>query len=190
MFEFSITHWLAEIRQWGFPREFRIAAGGGNVPTAAIGPVIQALQTAVEQLSNPEAQRRLQDPRSIDDDAFMADLATRLWRIREAMRQPNSEEPVAGAERSHRHVDRFFSRLEEDYHIRVEDKTGDPYDVGMNMLVVTSEPTDGVTREFIKETLLPAVYRGNRLIQQANVIVAAPAAGTVRSASAEKGEKR
>jgi hypothetical protein len=56
----------------------------------------------------------------------------------------------------------------------VVDKTGEFYDPGMALKIVSSEPMDGIGREVIKETIEPAIYRDNRLIQQAQVVIGVP----------------
>jgi hypothetical protein len=100
-------------------------------------------------------------------------LATRLWRVRQNLEKPGSGEPFDEVQRGYRHLERLFSNLER-LGIRVVDKTGEFYDPGMALKIVSSEPMDGIGREVIKETIEPAIYRDNRLIQQAQVVIGVP----------------
>jgi hypothetical protein len=163
------------LRQMLYPRDFRIHSGGPDSADAEIHRVIQSLSERISNISEKDlnqtgdAQTNLQE-----DDSFVADLATRLWRIRQSLEKVGAEGSISGVERGYRHLERLFSFLEQ-IGIRVVDKTGEFYDAGMAIKVVSSEPIVGIRREIIKETVLPAVYRDDRLIQNAQVVVGLPA---------------
>lgn len=165
-----ISNMLGEIRQWCYPREFRISRPRHRALHRENNTVLQSLSKAIRALSIEPGK---QSAGAINDDQFISDLSTRLWRLRKCMQQPGSQEPVNGIERGYRHLERLFSQLEHSG-VRIVDRTGNFYDPGMALKVVSSEPVDGIGREIIKETITPAVYRGDILIQASQVVVGVP----------------
>jgi hypothetical protein len=178
---------LSELRQWCYPREFRIDFVTFGIDDEKINDLIRSLAETVESLSSPEFQSRLTAQTALDDEPFITDLVTRLWRVRQCLRKPGSEEPVEGTDRGYRHLERLFSNLEQSG-IRIMDKTGTFYDPGMATTVVSSEPMDGIGREIIKETVRPAIFRGDRLIQTSQVVVGIPSIGGDGSKSPQRPE--
>ena len=175
MTRFQIIEWVRDLRQRFYPPAFRIAAGvtkGANEIETSLAEIQAALEALAANTATPVVSHVSQ---ATDDEKFMADLATRLWRIREKMLDPGTGQPLKSVERSYRHLERLIAELE-DKGIRIEDKTGDPYDPGMAVKVVSSEPTEGILRELVKETVEPAVYREDRLIQPAQIVVGTPSA--------------
>jgi hypothetical protein len=164
---------ISEIRQWCYPPEFRIESVTTGVDDEKINELIRSLSETLENLASLEFQSLMQAQTALDDEPFITDLATRLWRVRQCLRKPGTEEPVEGTDRGYRHLERLFSNLEQSG-IRIVDKTGSFYDPGMAMTVVSSEPMDEIGREIIKETVKPAIFRGDRLIQTAQVVVGVP----------------
>ena len=164
---------INEVRQWCYPAEFRIDSGIADVDDETINELIRSLSDSVRKLSNPELLSSNPAQTALDDEPFITDLATRLWRIRRCLKKPGSEEPLDGTDRGYRHLERLFSILDQSG-ILVVDKTGSFYDPGMTMTVVSSESMDGIGREIIKETVQPAIFRGDRLIQTAQVVVGVP----------------
>jgi hypothetical protein len=161
------------MRQWLYPRAFRIGPARDAGELEALAPILESLQREATRLSNMEAALPSRNSGWPEDDASVADLATRVWRIRVNLCDAETREPLPDTERARRHIERFVARLEE-HGVTIVDPTGEPYDAGMSVHVVTSEPAEGVRRAFVKETLIPTVYRGDRMIQQADVIVVTP----------------
>jgi hypothetical protein len=170
-----VQQFLETARQWRYPQEFRI------LPLPIENELAQ-LEKLVRSFAEEAQRSRVSPPpqpsepifhNALDDEPFIADLATRLWRVRQAMLRSGSVEQGDGADRGFRHLDRLLAHLEE-AGVKVVDKTGSFYDAGMVMNVVSSEPMDGIGREIIKETIKPAVYRGDRLIQTSQVVVGVP----------------
>jgi hypothetical protein len=165
---------LNEMRQWCYPPEFRIPRPPGQPLEDDVNTVLQTLSEAIRSLSAEASGAEIQPlANAVDDHAFIGDLATRLWRLRNCLQQPGSQEPAAGVERGYRHLERLFARLE-DLGIRVVDRTGGFYDPGMALTVVSSEPMDGIGRKIIKETITPTVYKNEELIQVSQVVVGIP----------------
>jgi hypothetical protein len=115
-----------------------------------------------------------------DWQQLLADLVTSFWRLRR--RAAELERGTPGElSRMRRDLEALADRLA-DAGVEVLDHTGEPYDAGKSLRVLTFQPTPGRSREEISETLKPSVsYRGQWL-QIAEVIVAMP---TTQGRSAE-----
>lgn len=61
--------------------------------------------------------------------------------------------------------------------LEVKDHTGDAFDYGLPLKVVTTQPTPGITREMVVETIKPTIYWERQIIQAGEVVIATPAAG-------------
>jgi hypothetical protein len=166
-------HLFGTLRQWCFPVEFRVDPPLKDEGQEQLDSLVCSLNDMIQRLATPLTPIDPVLPSSLDDEPFIADLATRLWRVRQSLMQTGSNDPVAGADRGFRHLDRLLATLEQEG-IRIVDRTGSFYDPGMAMQVVSSEPMDGIGREVIKETIKPAIYRGERLIQTPQVVVGTP----------------
>ncbi len=164
---------LSAVRQWCYPSGFRIEFVPAAIDDETINDLIKKLSETVEVFTDPEFQASLQKQTAIDDVPFITDLTTRLWRIHQCLKQPGSNDTSDGTDRGYRHLERLFSNLEQ-AEIRVVDKTGSFYDPGMAATVISSEPMDGIGREIIKETVRPAIFRGDLLIQTPQIVVGVP----------------
>jgi hypothetical protein len=169
-----IIELIRDLRQICYPQAFRIASGSPGESVHAVEPAIQSFLKAAASLSDPDFLRNSTGSSVADEDRFLADLATRVWRIRHSMWKPGGQEPYAEVSRSYRHVERLMAALE-DLGIVISDKTGDAYDPGLSVRVLSTEPVENIHGEVIKETLSPTVYRKGRLIQQAQIVVGTPA---------------
>jgi hypothetical protein len=98
----------------------------------------------------------------------LADVATSLWRLRARVdRMDDAPRAVV------RHLETAWDALT-DAGVEIKDHAGEPFDVGLAMSVVAYQPTPGLHREQIIETVRPGVYLGDRSIQMAEVIVGTP----------------
>jgi len=102
-----------------------------------------------------------------------ANIITNAWRAKVKMLDADTNEPTEPMKRVYRHVEAIFDALKQ---IGVEhlDPVGRAYDSGMALKVVTFEPTPGLSKEEIKETIKPSVTWQGRLIQMGEVIVGTP----------------
>ncbi|XVQ09339.1 hypothetical protein ACQP1W_43530 [Spirillospora sp. CA-255316] len=98
----------------------------------------------------------------------LADVATSLWRLRARVdRMDDAPRAVV------RHLETAWDALT-DAGVEIKNHAGEPFDVGLAMSVVAYQPTPGLHREQIIETVRPGVYLGDRSIQMAEVIVGTP----------------
>ncbi len=104
---------------------------------------------------------------------MLADVATELWRLRERMLQPGTDQPLAEMRRAYRSFESAWDTLME-AGISIEEHTGSSFIAGMSLRVLAFQPTPGITRETVIQTLRPSVYYEQQLIQEGEVIVGTP----------------
>lgn len=159
---------ISNLRQFKFPKEFRIP------PPTWPKDIISAL----EILNN-----KIQDLQQIDIEApattekeknqFLSDVATGLWRLRQKMIKPGTSQPLAEMNRAYRHLESIWDTIVQ-AGIDIIDHTGNLFDTGMSIKVIAFQPTKGLSREKIIETIKPSVYHNEKRIQMGEVIVGTP----------------
>lgn len=110
------------------------------------------------------------------DDSWLkgvATIATNAWRVRGKMVDPDTGEARDDMKRVYRHVEAIFDALKL-MEIDIADPVGRTYDPGMALKVVASEPTPGLSKDTVKETIKPTVVWQGRLLQIGEVIVGTP----------------
>lgn len=143
-------------------------------------PVFESQPLFAEEPAPLMQPRRADELASLHENAkFLQDLATRIWRAQKQLDKAlqKSDEP---------NLERFARRFEEigetlsDYGIEIIDHTGQNYDVGLTLTVLQFEPTPGIARETICETIKPSLRVHGTLIP-GQVVVAAPMAEEVEA---------
>ncbi len=104
--------------------------------------------------------------------AFLLPLATALWRLRSAVPAEGSG-AVADPRRIARHVEAMWDALAQ-AGIEIQDHTGAPFDSGLALKCLAFQPTEGMEREKVIETVKPSIYYRGRLVQMGEVIVGTP----------------
>lgn len=117
----------------------------------------------------PEEAMTLRDEQLLD----LADAATNLWRARKRLQGTGSENLAKELGKFLRPIDSAIAALER-FGIRLIDHTGDHYDPGMALTVVSCQPQNDIDRPVVSETLKPTVYYKDLPIQHADVIVGEP----------------
>ncbi|TDD93519.1 hypothetical protein [Actinomadura rubrisoli] len=160
----------ATLRQWRWPREFRIRPA----------PWPDDILSAFAGLSAPDAVRldepgQAPGPRAAASGDVpglsgrsLADVATSVWRLR--VRMAGLPE---GMRSTTRHVEKAWDTLAE-AGVEIKDHLNAPFDSGLSISVVAFQPTPGLERERVIETIRPSVYLGDQRIQMAEVIVGTP----------------
>jgi hypothetical protein len=118
---------------------------------------------------------------------LLADIGTGLWRLRQRMVSPDTDQPMEEMRRAYR----FFASVWDTLHdagVTIQDHTHTPYDPHLALKVLTYEPTPGVTREQVLETIKPSVYYRQRCIQMGEIIVAIPPEESTPQASGDSGQ--
>ena len=115
----------------------------------------------------------VQELSSLHENArFLQDLATRLWRASKQLDKALQKSDEAQLERFARRFEEIGEILA-DYGIEIIDHTGQNYDVGLSVTVLQFEPTPGIAREVICETIVPSL-RIRGVLVPGQVVVAAP----------------
>ena len=155
---------LTSLRQWIYPREFRIAA----MAWPAGMPV--ALDQLVKNLSRPA-----QPSREDTQIGLLAEVGTGLWRLRQKMLQPGSEQPLDEMRRAYRHLESTLDALDR-AEISIQDHTGERLPEGgiTQVKVLAFQPTPGATHNQVQETIKPTIYYKGKMIQMGEVIVSVP----------------
>jgi hypothetical protein len=166
------TKWrglMYDARQWKFPREFRIealewpgdffdAVKALTAPPAPRGPAGE---------EDPERRRaRL---------GLLADIGTGLWRLRQRMVDESSGRPLDAMRKAYRHFESVWDALTQ-AGVEVHDHTGEAVPEGgvYALKTVAFQPTPGLSREKVIDTIKPSVYYRGELIQMGEVIVGTP----------------
>ena len=185
----EIQNFVSEVTQRLMPRVIRIPRPMMGSKQELItfhekleDAVDQSVQEWLQANRRPpaaEAETAAQQPSPEADDFFreqmrtMADACTGLWRLRNRLLQPDAKTPVAGAERAYRHFESVWDVLSASGY-KIQDHTGDLFDARMSLKVLSYEPTPGVEREQVIETIKPSIYYKGQCIQTGEVIVAVP----------------
>ena len=105
---------------------------------------------------------------------FLAEIAIGIWRLKRSLLREDLGSQDITTKRSWKFLERLLALLES-RGIRIQDKTGEPYDVGMALRVVTAEERADLSRELIIETITPTVFCRENIIHAGEVIVGKPA---------------
>ncbi|WP_152363694.1 hypothetical protein [Microlunatus speluncae] len=105
------------------------------------------------------------EPATVRLDAHaVADLATAVWRLRGKV---GEDDPA------YRHLRSTLDALT-DAGVEAQSHDGAAYDPGLRLSVVAFQPTPGLGRELIIETIRPSVYVRGQLLRMGAVIVGTP----------------
>jgi hypothetical protein len=149
---------IENLRQWFYPREFRIRP-----------PLWPAdLHRPVEQ-----AAHRPDDSSTGVGDNWLPQVATHLWRARQKMLKPGTNEPLDEMRRAFRHIESIWEVLKQ-AGVEIHDHTGDRYDPGMSLKVLAFQEAPEIEGEQVIETVKPSIYLRGRIVQPGEVIVGRP----------------
>jgi hypothetical protein len=104
----------------------------------------------------------------------IADLATNAWKAKIKMIDNSSGEVREEMKRVYRPIEGMFASFQE-LGVEIKDHTGEIFDYGLPLKVVTTQPTPGITKERVIETLKPTIYWQEHIIQMGEVVIATPA---------------
>ena len=107
-----------------------------------------------------------------DWQQLIADLSTGIWRLKRRVASPDPLDSQ-GLARLRRDIESLVDRLGE-AGVDILDHSGEAYEPGKALRVLAFQPTAGVSREEISETVKPTVYYGGQWLQMGEVIVSTP----------------
>ncbi len=142
-------------------------------------PVEQQTQEAllaVMAAGQHQREPRRAEPSGADaHEKALASIATNAWKAKARLKDVDSVEENGVLKRINGDLDRIWNVLVEDLGLEVKDHTGKDFDYGMALKVVTTQPTAGITKERVIETIKPTIYWKNKIIQIGEVVIATPA---------------
>ena len=155
-----------------FPPEFRIPASTGDWSQlvsvlSSESPVLSAAGVAPD-VSPPVGATGL-------DDAALANLCTGLWRARRRMVDPATGGAREDMRVPFRHLESVWDTLAK-ADVEIQDHTDElvPEYGAFALEVLAYQPTPGLSRDQVVDTIKPSVYVGGRLVQMGQVIVGTP----------------
>lgn len=102
-----------------------------------------------------------------------AEMANAVWGLQQKSRDPATAEIKDEFRSISRHIERLAECLAE-IGIEAQNHTNQPFDSGQSLEVIAFQPTAGIVREVVLETIRPSVYLQGQRIQVGQVIVATP----------------
>jgi hypothetical protein len=136
-----------------------------------IAKLLEVQKELVEELE--WAQGRLQESNPEGLATGLAVIITNAWKARAKMMNGNSGEPREEMRRVYRHIETMFDAFQQ-IGLQIKDHTGDSFDYGLPLTVITTQPTPGITKERVIETIKPTVSWNDAIIQTGEVVIATP----------------
>lgn len=172
----AVRSLVAGLRQLRYPAPFRIAEPPW--PEGWEEALARALAAppppAPRDATTPPAHATVApEVPPAPDPRWLADLGTGLWRLRQRMIEPGTDRPLDEMRRAFRHMESLLDVTRE-AGLEIQDHTGAPYHSGMTLVVLAFQPTPGVLRDKVDETIKPTIYHNGTMIQVGEVIVATP----------------
>jgi hypothetical protein len=153
---------MEDFSQMRHPEPFRIGP-------AAWPPELRA---ALEKLARPPAAGSAEETGMID---LLKKLATELFRVRKRMLKAGTAEPLEEMRRPWRHVDAMWDLIHQ-AEFEVQDHDGKRFEAGLELTVIAFQPTAGLQKETVIETIRPSIYHKGQLVQRGEVVVGQPEA--------------
>ena len=147
---------------------------------ASIDHFLTALRNHQEQKPMPPATAPVIETRQVEVvpptiSKGLVAIANTYFRAKKKMLDQTTGEPHESMARVYKDIDRIGRQLME-MGFQIKDHTGDAYDDGQPMKVITSNPRPEATRKYVLETLTPTIYWNDRIIQHAEIEIVTPIA--------------
>lgn len=150
---------------------FSIPVSPETDPAAAAEAMAKKLAAWFAQRSTVGVEKQsVQTPKFLKG---VADIATNLWRAKVKMVDGSSGEVRDEMKRVYRHIASALDALDQ-LGFELKDHTGDAFDYGLPLKVITSQPTVGISRETVIETLKPTIRWEKQIIQMGEVVIGTP----------------
>ena len=135
----------------------------------------QLVETQDTLMAELEKTRVSASPNSCQAlESGLAVIVTNAWKARAKMMHGDTGEPREEMRRIYRHIETMFDAFQQ-MGLRLKDHTGDEFDYGLPLTVITTEPTPGLAKERVIETIKPTIYWHETIIQLGEVVIATPA---------------
>jgi hypothetical protein len=142
-----------------------------------IGNIFRIGETGV-----PEAKALASTPLSPTQDnpvrlefrsTLIVDLANVAWALQRKSCDPVTNERKEEFRPIARHIDQLSEYLEE-LGVKIQNHTNELFDSGQSLEVIAFQPTAGISRDVVVETIRPTVYIKGIRIQMGQIVVATP----------------
>jgi hypothetical protein len=112
---------------------------------------------------------------NVEHVELLTALATRLWRLKQKMVKPVTDEPLEDVRRTYRHLESAWELLR-DAGIEIQDHTNERVpDHGVFAVnQIAFQPVPGLEFDTVIETVKPSVYYKGQQVQMGEVIVGTP----------------
>ena len=141
-------------------RDFQARQQGGQMPAAQGHPVERFVEVIPTNITKG-----------------LVAIANSYFRAKKKMLDPTTGEPHEAMSRVYKDLERISRHLEE-MGFKIQNHTGDAYDDGQPMKVITSNPRPEAARKYVLETLLPTIYWNDKIIQHGEIEIAVPSTPT------------
>lgn len=183
---------VAAIRQAKQPKEFRIPVIDHDLAIEENKRNLQLIFDNLESINKKQVKGRTPPPIKSDWGLeilrLLAEVTTGVWRSRQRMLTPGSQEPREEMRRAFRPLQATLDSLQQ-AGIEIVDRINQKYVTGLVERVIATEPTPGLVSEMIIETIKPSIYYHGQLLQQGEVIVGVPEKGDGKESSSENLEQ-
>jgi hypothetical protein len=161
---------IGGLRQLLYPREFRI---GKPLWPPDLVEMLDKLGSLRLTDDNVISTTSIDPTADKDRVRLLVDVGTGLWRLGQKMVEPGTDRPLETMRKAFRHWQSTWDALAE-AGVEIQDHTGKPFDSGQELIPVLFQPTPGLERERILETVKPSIYYKGKRIQVGEVIVGKP----------------
>ena len=104
---------------------------------------------------------------------LIVDLANVAWALQRKSCDPVTNERKEEFRPIARHIDQLSEYLEE-FGVKIQNHTNELFDSGQSLEVIAFQPTAGISRDVVVETIRPTVYIKGIRIQMGQIVVATP----------------
>jgi hypothetical protein len=164
---------VSAIRQLAYPPEFLMGAPNTLEAEEIFGEERAVPTSATETKQHSIDESNSATPELLERLNFFADMGTALWRLRQKMVQPGTDQPLEEMRRAYRHFEAAWDLLGQTG-VAIQDHTDQLFDSGMDLNVLTFQPMPNLKCEIVVETMRPTIYYKERVIQRGEVIVGTP----------------
>ncbi len=158
---------IKRIQQFKYPKEFRISPVGLNYGS------IKKIEDVLASFSPENLNKPGQEIDNEKKKTFYAEVSIGAWRLKKKMTNPKNQQPLEEMDKAYRHLESIMLTLEKEG-IEIKDHDGQAFDSGLSIKSLAFQPTPGINKETMIETIKPSVYYLGERIVMGEVIVGTP----------------
>lgn len=169
------TFLLSRLRQLAVVRDFRVRPMETEALPILLADTLRDATSSGDSVAPPVPSDRA--PCSLDERS-LANLCTGVWRVRRRMIDSATGLPRDDMRMPFRHLESVWDTLLA-AGVEIRDHTDEPVpEYGSVALeILAYQPTSGLSRDKVIDTIKPSIYMDGRLMQMGQVIVGTPEHG-------------